>query len=198
MSETIRKVGAELLIGVAVCVAVSELLLSPKLKALKTERAAAEVARAAAASDSTLTREQIEARLEAARLDRTSIEKASVFATDESALYAAIMDAARVAGVRVEQFAPTQIIRPGADATQTAPPGDHAAAYNVQLVGEFGGLVRFGERLREMPMFLRVASARMGRESSSGQGLMRADLAIEVFGFSTADASAVAPGSPMP
>ncbi len=71
----IRKVGAELLIGVAVCVAASELLLTPKLKALQAERAAAETARAAAASDSTLTREQIDPSGDR-RVDRESIERA--------------------------------------------------------------------------------------------------------------------------
>lgn len=198
MSEMIRKVGAELLIGVAVCVAASELLLTPKLKALQAERVAAETARAAAASDSTLTREQIESRLASARRDRESIERASAYAKDESALYAAVMDAARAAGVRVEQFAPAQLVRIGADATQTAPAGDSAAAYTVQVVGEFAGVVRFGERLRELPVFLRVASARLGREAHTTEGLMRADMAIEVFGFSTADASHAAPGSAMP
>lgn len=198
MSDMIRRVGAELLIGVAVCVAASELLLTPKLKALEAERASAEAARAAVASDSTLTREQIEARLNLARRDRDAIAQASTFAVDESALYAAVMNAASDAGVRVEQFAPTALVRPGADATQPAPAGDNAAAYNLQILGEFASVVRFGERLRELPMFLRVASARLGREAHSGDGLMRADLSIEVFGFSTADASAPAPGSAMP
>lgn len=198
MSEMIRKVGAELLIGVAVCVAASELLLTPKLKALQAERAAAETARAAAASDSTLTREQIESRLAIARVDRESIERASGYAKDESALYAAVMDAAKASGVRVEQFAPAQLVRPGADPSQITTPGDNAAAYTVQIVGDFGSVVSFGERLRELPMFLRVASARLNREAHSAEGLMRADMAIEVFGFSTASAAPPATGSAMP
>ncbi len=181
MSPAARQNIAYLAIAGSLCAGAHWLIVEPRLRELQQARGEAAQLEADLAAAKSLP-QQIDTLIQAEKrigAQAQVVRAASEPATNESVLFARVMELGQRLGVRVDRLDGKASNVVGG-ATASAPPGARPAAmvrYSIDARGEYAGIARFIEAMQSELGYCRVSSVQFS--ASDEAGLLQASIESE-------------------
>lgn len=181
-----RKLIAECIVLLSVCVGAWLMAVRPKLTRLQELEVSIAEAQSDPARESRQSVEQIAAKLDDVRAQVREIEGQNALGRDSSQMYGLIMDLAKAHDVTVGRLDPGSNARSGA-----ASDAVEVTAFSMSVGGKYRQVAAFLEGIADIDGFVRPGSLSLTPEGYAGDNaLVSAQFACETLNFAVPEALA--------
>jgi Tfp pilus assembly protein PilO len=176
-----RRVLAEVVVILAVCVGGWMMMVEPSARALRETEAEIEAARANPILSSRDMIVRMASRMSGVREEVRAVEEKSALGRDSSKMYGLVMQTAKAHGVTVHRLDPGGAH--GARGTSPKVGAADAATFDMRLAGSYEAIASFLSAIEEMNGFVRPRSLRLTPSGDEAHPLVDAEFTFEAMSF---------------